>query len=289
MRFFNRLTGGAVALAVVSLGVIAAAGAASADIAPDCKTVTIHYTNRPDSGNHGTWATDTFARVIQVCHDTTVKPAESIAVQAWHYKAIVHDNGTFVTVGGASNSPNEGHAVHGGTPGVMVGGFTATFTAPHDWGYWNGDAFNGKTLNGPAGDTNPTTSNVVKALWTDGFEGNSINNDWKWVYRTCAKGDKCVEQWIDAYPSDGAGRRDGDITGKPCPSASASTSSTATPTGTPSLHTGSPVVQVTGSTAAGLPVTGSKTTVMAGGAAVLILAGTGLFLLARRRRVRFEA
>ncbi|MER7456195.1 LPXTG cell wall anchor domain-containing protein [Micromonospora sp. NPDC126480] len=39
----------------------------------------------------------------------------------------------------------------------------------------------------------------------------------------------------------------------------------------------------------GLPVTGANTTLIAGGAAVLLAAGAGLFVLARRRKLRFTA
>lgn len=75
------------------------------------------------------------------------------------------------------------------------------------------------------------------------------------------KGDKKPKPVCEsASPSPSTGGEGG---GKPAPSSSSSTPS--------------------------LPVTGSQTSAIAGGAVVLLGAGTGLFFLARRRRVKFEA
>jgi LPXTG-motif cell wall-anchored protein len=173
---------------------------------PDCKTVTSNLVNRPDNGNHGIWSNDTFTRTVEVCvvppPSTPALQADSVEVQTWKYHAKVTDSGTFVTLAGAHLSPEHGNALLGGVNGKIVGGFTADFTAPHDWGFWNGAAFDGKTLTGAAGGSNPTTSDWVKALWSDGFKGSSINDDWTWTHTTCN------EQWKET-----AKGNTGEITG----------------------------------------------------------------------------
>lgn len=66
----------------------------------------------------------------------------------------------------------------------------------------------------------------------------------------------------------------------------------ATPSAQPSASGGAgggPVSPSTSAAAPALPVTGSQTGLYAGGAVVLLGAGAGLFVVARRRRVKFEA
>jgi hypothetical protein len=199
------------ALAVTMLGVLASATPANATT-PDCRTVVSHLTDRPDSGNHGTWANDTATRTVLVCHIPAVVLAEakSVIVEGWTYGAKLTDEGTFVTAGGAHLSPNNGHALLADVPGTFTGGFTTTFQAPADWQFWNGAALDGHTFTGTPGGANPTTSNWVKALWTSGFEGDSIGKDWSWTYKTCN------EQWVDANANEsGTTAAAGDITGTP--------------------------------------------------------------------------
>jgi len=169
----------------------------------DCKTVTSHLVNRPDNGNHGVWADDSLTRTVKVCVVPTPElKADAVQVNTWKYHAEVTDEGTFVTKAGAHLSPEHGVALVGGVNGKMSGHFTADFTAAHDWAYWNGAAFDGKTFTGAPGGANPTTSDWVKALWTDGFKGSSINKDWWWKYGTCN------ELWRESAEGD-----QGDITG----------------------------------------------------------------------------
>lgn len=261
----------------------------------DCKVVTVHLTNRPDSGGHGPWAYDEVMRTADVCH----VPAPTVSAnvdgrkeqdRTWHYRATVIDDGTFNTITGTANSPGKGANLTAIVPGYMGGSYTASFTAPAGWTGWLGATWNGQTLNGVAGTAaNPSTSDWVKALWKDDFAGNSINNDWKWTYWTCSKSPlDALEQWIYDYVHNGTGPNDGDITGKVC--------STKPPTPTPSVVTRAPTlptptVNASGIAAGGgsLPVTGARTDLLVIGGVLLSLLGGLVRFVLRRRQTRFEA
>lgn len=277
----RKVVGVFAALALTALGLLGFSGTASADfsyrqVAEDCKTVVSTLTDRPDSGNHGTWALDSVTRTVTVCHVAEVLEKSAVVIETWKYHAKVEDEGTFVTVAGSS--PNKGHPVKGGVKGYLTGSFTADFTAPHDWIGWDDSKLAGKTLTGVA---NPTTSLWVKALWKDGFAGSSINDDWTWSYWTCnATRARCTEKWLDNAKTNGGGPHDGDIVGKPCPSPSASP----TPEGS-----GSSAVIPVDNGQPSLPVTGPAVPgVVVGGLALLTLGGIGVWF-ARKRRVRFTA
>jgi hypothetical protein len=72
------------------------------------------------------------------------------------------------------------------------------------------------------------------------------------------------------------------------PSPSHSTSASPSPSGGTGGGAGSPSPSKS-ATAPALPVTGAQTGLLAGGALVLLGAGAGMFFLARRRRLKFEA
>jgi LPXTG-motif cell wall-anchored protein len=79
---------------------------------------------------------------------------------------------------------------------------------------------------------------------------------------------------------------------KPSSSASAkpSTSASAQPSGSGSpTPTDTDTPPAPGSSTPALPVTGAQTAAYAGGSLLLLGAGAGLFFVARRRRIRFEA
>lgn len=261
-----------VVVATAFLGAVLAHPAGAA--APDCRTVTSHLIDRPDNG-HGTpsmWALDTLDRKITVCHQEAPAVAK-VAIETWTYTATLTDAGTFVTQAGAHGSPNAGVALAGGTKGAVNGHATyLKFTAPHDWGYWNGDAMDGKTFHGsaPSG-----TDGWIANLWTDGFSGTHIDS-YSWTYKTC------VEQWVDSSEEgngDGTSDSAGDITGKACPSPSPSR--TTQPT---APVTSSPVIG-----APSLPVTGFPVGLAVTAGAVLVAAGGTALALSRRRRTKFEA
>lgn len=290
------------ALFLAVFGVLAwASPAQAADPKPEHKTVTTTVTDRADSGNHGIWATDTITRKVELTGGPAyVLPgADAQATQAtvektktehpeftvcdltdflnlrWSYTAEVTDTGDFVTLGGAALSPNDGKALTAGAKGTVKGSFTATFTAPAHWCTYDAKPLQGKTLKGDAA---PKTSEWVKSLFTDGFAGTSINDDWTWTYETC------VEKWWDAADpksNDGESDAAGDITGKACPTKAPTASPVAT----------RPAATVPAGTGGGkeLALTGPSIAVLTGIGALIVGAGGGLFLLGRRRKTEFEA
>lgn len=274
------LTAGLVGL-LLTFGALAllAPPAHAAVAAPDCKTVVSHLVDRPDNGHGtpGTWALDTMTRTVKVCHLPEAEAAPAVAktveVDAWTYTAALVDDGTFVTQGSATGSPNAGAAIVAGMHGTVKGvaGF-AKFTAAHDWAYWNGAALDGKTFTGLAPSS---TGSWIGNLWSDGFGGTQIVA-YKWIYKTC------TESWVDSSEeANGDGTADvaGDITGKACPSPSPSAPAPTTPAAT-----------VSATPAASLPVTGpGGTGVLLAVGAGLILGGAMLYTTVRRRRVRFTA
>lgn len=289
-------------LAGVGTVAVSAAPAAAAD---DCKTVVTNVVNRPDNG-HGTggspqpgyWADVTLTRTVKICRvpDKAAADAKTVPVPTWTYHATVVDDGTLVTRGGPTLSPNAGIALAAGVKGTVKGFFEVDFTAPADWQFFNKAKLHGKTVTGdpkasPA-DGNPTTTEWVPSLWSAGFVGTGSpsgfnGKTWEWRYKTCN------ESWWDAAdPASADGTTDaaGDITGaKPCPapSASASVSVSASPSVSASAP---PVVDTPPAAGGGLPVTGPPVGVLVGVGAAAVLAGVALLLFVmRRRRVAFEA
>lgn len=243
---------------------------------PDCKTVTTTLQDRPDNG-HGTpgiWALDTMDRTVKVCHVVTPQVA-AVEIGTWVYSATLSDEGTFTTVPGDTNSPNDGKAVVKQTGTVSGTATFSNFTAPHDWIAWD-NSIDGKTYHGTAP---AATNDWVSLLWKDGASKTGIT-DYEWTYKTCS------ETWVDSSnPKNNDGQDDsaGDITGKACaspsPSPSASSSKAA-----PVVHSPSPT-----SKTATLPVTGSNIPYVLGGGVAILAAGSILWILGRRRRTRFEA
>lgn len=287
----SRMIGAISALILATFGVLAGAiPAQAAAPKPEHKTVVTTVTDRPENGNHGVWATDKLTRTVELtggpvyvvpapalkADGTQQELCDSVAALGlrWSYTATVGDDGTFLTKAGSALSPNDGKPLMGGVSGTVKGSFTASFTAPAHWCTFKPGPLNGKTVKGADA---PKTSEWVKSLFTDGFDGASINDDWSWTYKACS------ESWWDAKnarSNDGETDEAGDITGKACP---------------PPSPSAGPVVQSPpgadgsgGSTS--LPVTGDSGTQIVGIGAVLLAAGVGVLLLVRRRRrLRFEA
>lgn len=275
------LTGTALAIALAIPGM---ANAALPSPSPSCvatKTVTTHLVSRPDSGNNGDWAADTFTRKVVICEQLMSTVGAKTVVSLSHYHAVVHDQGSFVTI--QSKSPQAGVKLLAGTKGAMTGGFTADFTAESGFknfkGYWD----KGTIVGNPPG--SPTTPLWVQTVWggTD-FKGSSLNDDWSWTYTTCS------EKWRDWYKTSGNQPSDGDITGKVCPSKSPapSPSPVVTSTSTPKPPASS---SPSSSPAAGgsLPVTGAPIALIAGIGGVLLLGGGGAWYATRRRKTVFKA
>lgn len=201
--------------AAIAAVLTAAAGlglaAAPAHAAPATVTQVTHVVNRPDGGNGGTWAYDSFARTLTVSV-AVPQPAGTPAGDT-AYTATVADKGTFTTVQG-SLTPNQavagakvGHAVKG----TLAGGISYTVTAP------SADALTAVAAmaendNFAAPAAADTTANWPERAFTPATgvtvtEGSA----WSWTYATAC------EKWTDsASNGDGNLPADGNITGKAC-------------------------------------------------------------------------
>jgi hypothetical protein len=282
----------AVFAAITAAGLFGFAAPAQAEEpTEESRTVVTNLVNQPDHGN-GTpddvWALDTFTRTVEIVGgpDYVVVTEEAIPADIdqqvaeaieqdpefnvvcdlveefglkWNYHADVTDKGTFKTLAGETLSPSAGAPLLGNVSGTMVGGFTVDFTAPAHWCSFNDSKLKGTIDTGKA----PRSSEWLKCLFGDEFDGEPLV--YAWTYKTC------TEQWVETSENnDGQDEEAGDITGKPCPTA------------TPAPTTAPPVVVV----AAQLPVTGASVTSPAvlGGALVVVGAALLVGLAVTRRR-----
>lgn len=276
MTKFIRTTIAALFVAL-SLAVVAQPASAQVTV-PDCKSVTVYDRVGPDSGENGNdWATVTIDRKTTVC--AVEKPTES----NWTYVAGVEDSGEFVTLAG--NSPGAGTEVKlvGGVRGTVNGQFKAMFTALP----WTSET---KLV---APDPSTLTGQWIAAVFpgAETFKGDTVT-EWRWVYNLCGQDG---EWWVNADAS--MGGNSGDITEKPCPTPSASPSES--PSASPSVSssatsaptTSAPAMTTSAAPVANndrLPVTGSTAGTIGLVAAGLIVVGSVLFFVGRRRRAATE-
>lgn len=198
------LAAGAVALA----GLTATAMAAHA--APTTVTAHTAISNRPDSGNGGTWAYDDFGRTLTVTLAAVQNPADT-AKHLTDYTATVTDNGDFHAIIG-TDTPNQvvpGLKIASGVSGEMHGSITYTITAPST------DTLTGTvpaTENDNFGAPAVTTGNwPAQAFATSAGVTVTEGSTWSWTYST-----RC-ETWVDSSANgDGNLAGDGNITGKSC-------------------------------------------------------------------------
>jgi hypothetical protein len=191
---FARVLGVLAATATASLATVALGVGPAVAVEPEnCKTVTRDMV-RPDSGVAGTWATDTFKRVVTVC---VVPPAAVqaavVPVTSATFKITGKDVGTFKTQGvkspmGATMLP----AVDGNFDGV----WDATYVAPYLPATKEWPGFS------PGGTNADDTSTWISKLWTSDVEHKGELTKWTWTYTTCN------EKWVN-----GSGGNSGDITG----------------------------------------------------------------------------
>lgn len=205
IRFLRAAAVAAPALAAVALAIPAASASTGTSASVAASTT---FVNRSDSGNHGTWATDTFTRTATVTPDgLVVSPScGSLGAQCYKFTGSVSDSGTFVTVPGAANSPQAGVAVKAGH-GTLAGGWPAfTFYASSSTVASSGVPAH---VNGNGG---VSTSNWLTQFFQAGthFVPASPIGGWSWTYKAAGT----CEQWVDsAANGDGAKPADGDITG----------------------------------------------------------------------------
>jgi hypothetical protein len=145
-------------------------------------TALSNLTNRPDSGQHGNWATDTITRSVSITKQGAVPASNcgAAATSCFFYTGSLIDNGTIVTTDGAL-SPKDGVAIKGNNSGTMSGGakleFFATSDTP-DVSLVQGN------VDGAGSDVAETTT----ARWVAQFFPGSVKvtdavlNDWKWTY-----------------------------------------------------------------------------------------------------------
>lgn len=288
-----------------------------------CRSATTHLVSRPDSGNHGDWALDSFTRSVTICEVPIVLNKSDVqpnTVGKSNYHAVVSDTGTFVTNGGTSLSPNVGANLRAGVKGVMSGGFTVDFVAASHFATYS-NLYGVPGHNSYSGTAPVGTSAWVGSEFSDFGNQASIGDDWSWKYTADCAGQGLkgtgLENWTDANPTAGGAPTDGDITGaflrhcyKPRPpkpscspsvsdsasaSASASPSSSASASASASGSASASASQstslvLTGNSGSGgsLPVTGFPLASLVGGAVLVVGAGTTLVILARRRKQHVE-
>lgn len=282
------------ALIVASLLTVggALAFAAPASAAPSTETemtLSVHVTDRDDSGDSNTpnvWAKDTFDRNLKIVTDqkfaNKFEEQPSIAqkdgidlcdlrteddqIPLWTYEMTGIDRGTFKTLNDSpTGSPGKAKQLIKDATGNFEGGFKATFTAPAFWCTYDKETTAEQRKN--------TSSSGYPALLF-GETGEVAMPAWQWTYTRCtnAKYTKAsVETWTNGIEGN-----KGDILGKPCELKPAPTTPAATPT--------------TGGTALPtLPLTGEGggtnwTAVIAIVGSSILVVGTALVLMTRKRR-----
>jgi hypothetical protein len=176
-------------------GVAGSAGASAIAMESSVIQVNAH----PDSGNHGNWANDSFARTITVIRQGAADAShcQAGASGCWFYTGSISDNGTFASTAGAL-SPNAGTAISGTVDGSFTGGSSFQFYADSS----SLQVSSLKTVaGGPGSSDNSWPASFLPGSAT--VSGYALLN-WSWSYNapgTC-------ETWTDALAGE-----TGDVTG----------------------------------------------------------------------------
>ncbi len=194
-------------IAVLGASVAGLAVPGTANAATNASATTAFHAH-PDSGNHGTWATDDFTRTASVTY-VGVAPAlsdcGSAATSCFQYQGLIKDVGSFSVISGAK-SPQAGVTVTGTPSGPFLGGSDVKFFSSSDTASASGVPAS-VTGAGPV-----STTNWVEQFFPAGttFGSGPDLTDWIWGYSSPAT----CENWVDAiYNSSGSLPADGDITG----------------------------------------------------------------------------
>ncbi len=174
-------------------------------------TATTTVTNWPENSG---WANDNFTRVVTVTRQHAAASSHcGGAPTCWFYTETLSDNGSFMTVPGAT-APNGSNPVKisGIVSGTMVGGgsleFYATSGSPSAAGV-------PATADGTSKPS--TTTNWYKLFFPAGTAyGLATGPDEPWTaYSWVYTAPSTCEQWTDAIlpGDDGQGSSDGNITG----------------------------------------------------------------------------
>jgi LPXTG-motif cell wall-anchored protein len=251
---------------------VASGGVVLADIQPAAAaplSFTVHISNNQDNGHNGAWAMLDYDR--KITFTPTGAPSE--------YRAVLEDNGTFKTIGGAQ-SPKEGVKITEQT-GAFTGHFSFTVTSTTAPSQGSVKPSYNYQCNGKTGDRlkdcpgMPASTSLWPALFlggTSGGNGKDVSvpataqitaGAYSWIYKTC------VEQWTDASTNnDGMDADAGDITGKACP-----------PSPTPTDTVSAPSAEGGGN----LPATGTSILLLLVIGGALIVGGAVAMSTARRR------
>ncbi len=160
------------------------------------------------------WANDNFTRVVTVTRQHAAKSSDCGGTPTcWFYTESLSDNGSFMTVLGAT-APNGSNPVkiNGIVSGTMVGGGSLEFYAS------SGSPSAARVPATATGSAKPsTTTNWYQLFFPVGTtfgQAGTQNDPWttySWVYTA----PKTCEVWTDAIlpGDDGQGKADGNITG----------------------------------------------------------------------------
>lgn len=172
-------------------------------------------TNDPDSGNHGTWATDTFSRTVTLYEHGAASPGDCGGFSpCYFYTGTLKDSGTFVAAD-AALSPNAGAVIDGPVDGSFSGGgsysFYATDAAPNAGIV---PASHDDLGVPPSGDFR--TTSWFRLFFSAGthFGGIGLVGNWGWTYTSTSACVTPVQTWVDAASNSGGSIPSaGDITG----------------------------------------------------------------------------
>jgi hypothetical protein len=215
------------AVTLGAIGVLATAGAASASAATvHPLTAKTQITNRLDGGGNGSWAYDTFNRVLSLQYlGKSADPAHATA--PYMYDAQVRDTGTFKDIPG-KYTPDQG----GKDLGLILkpNQVTGTMEGSGQWGVFYASSKDARGLvpshlNGPALNTLYPSSTWPELAFPQGTVFNGVSEfNYSYEYTVPAttvthNGHKHVykaQTWLDTA-SNGDGQlshADGNITGR---------------------------------------------------------------------------
>lgn len=186
-------------------------------------------TNRPDSGNFGTWATDNFTRKTTVTLVGQVSVSNcpgSTTGQCWLWTFKISDAGHFTTIPG-DLSPEGSVPLEVAVTGTMTGGTsTGEFYGSFRFG---GDKRMPATEDdhGTVPSGRHATTNWAEQFFGAGAVFNSTANPggpdlnkWSWEYTAAFGSDAscphAASQWVDSYVNSGSTSFYGDITAPAC-------------------------------------------------------------------------
>lgn len=220
-------TGAAAALAVTA----SVANAATTTVTPYTSTASTAISNRPDSGDHGNWALDTFTRTASVSLLSEVALSNCGGAtgtgHCYHWTGKVTDKGSFQSIIG-DVSPGNG-SLNGGSPPAIGVAVKGTMAGTYNYDFYSSWKTANKALvattENDAG--NIPGGNSTTGLWPAKFFGNTarfyvggaqsteLGTTGSWTYKAAAGADTACpavsSQWTDASPDWGANNQDGNV------------------------------------------------------------------------------